>query len=138
MLGRNPIFPGEHYLDQIQKISSILGSPSNSDLEFITKKEARDFVLKLPKKKAKPFNVLFPKANNLALDLLSKMLVFNPNKRATIEDCIAHPYFKGLHDPGEEPLADKHFDWGFDDLKLTKENLQKMVYEESLHFHPDS
>ena len=116
----------------------MLGSPSNSDLEFVTKKEARDFVLKLPKKKPKPFNVLFPQANSQALDLLSKMLVFNPNKRATIEECIAHPYFKGLHDPGEEPLSDKAFDWGFDDLKLTKDNLQKMVYEESLHFHPDS
>jgi mitogen-activated protein kinase 1/3 len=90
----------------------------------------------LQKKKPKPFNVLYPKANPLALDLLSKMLIFNPNKRITIEECIKHEYFKGLHDPGEEPLSDKVFDWSFDDLKLTKENLQKMVYEESLHFHP--
>jgi serine/threonine protein kinase len=115
----------------------VLGSPRSSDLEFVTKKEARDFVMKLPKKKAKPFNQLFPDANPVALDLLSKMLVFNPNKRATIEDCISHPYFKGLHDPGEEPLSDKHFDWSFDDIKLTKDNLQKMVYEESLFFHAD-
>ena len=136
LLGKNPIFPGEHYLDQIQKIISVLGSPSNSDLEFVTKKEARNFVLNLQKKKPKPFNVLYPKANPLALDLLSKMLIFNPNKRITIEECIKHEYFKGLHDPGEEPLSDKVFDWSFDDLKLTKENLQKMVFEESLHFHP--
>jgi len=93
--------------------------------------------MKLPKKKPKDFKVLFPDAKPLALDLLSKMLVFNPNKRATIEQCIAHPYFEGLHDPGEEPLSDKQFDWSFDDLKLTKENLQKMTYEESLYFHPD-
>ena len=94
--------------------------------------------MKLPKKKGKPFNVLFPDANPLALDLLSKMLVFNPNKRATIEECIKHEYFKGLHDPGEEPLAEGSFDWSFDDIKLTKDNLQKMIYEESVNFHPDN
>lgn len=138
MLGRTPIFPGEHYLDQIQKINSILGSPTNSDLEFVTKKEAREFVLKLPKKKGKPFNVLFPDANPVALDLLSKMLVFNPNKRATIEECIKHEYFSGLHDPAEEIVADSNFDWSFDDIKLTKENLQKIIYEESLNFHSEN
>jgi len=137
ILGRKPIFQGDNYLDQIQKITSVIGSPSKEDLSFISKKEAKDFVLKLPQKKPKGFSSLFPKSNPLALDLLSKMLVFNPDKRATIEECIAHPYFKGLYDSAE-PLADTHFDWSFDDLKLTKENLQKMVYEESLHFHPDN
>jgi mitogen-activated protein kinase 1/3 len=137
LLGRNPIFPGDHYLDQIQKITSVLGSPTNEDLEFVTKKEARDFVLKLTKKKGKPFSLLFPNANPLALDLLSKMLIFNPHRRITIEECIKHDYFKGLHDPAEEPVCTETFDWSFDDLVLTKENLQKMVYEESLHFHPE-
>ena len=125
-------------MDQIQKITSILGSPSQSDLDFVTKKEAREFIMKLPKKKQKDFKNLFPDAKPLALDLLKNMLVFNPNKRFTIEQCIAHPYFEGLHDPGEEPLSDKQFDWGFDDLKLTKENLQKMTFEESLYYHPES
>lgn len=137
LLGRSPFFQGENYLDQIQKITSILGSPTKEDLSFITKKEARDFVLKLPKKKGKSLSSIFPNANSVALDLLSKMLVFNPLKRYTIEECIAHPYFKGLHDPGEEPLAEKHFDWSFDDVKLTKENLQMMVWDESLHYHPN-
>lgn len=115
-----------------------MGSPTESDIDFVTKKEAREFVLKLPKKKGKPFKQLFPDANPLALDLLSKMLMFNPNKRYTIEECIKHDYFKGLHDPGEEPLSDTHFDWSFDDVKLTKENLQKMIYDESLHYHPEN
>lgn len=137
LLGRSPFFQGENYLDQIQKITSILGSPTKEDLSFITKKEAKDFVLKLPKKKGKSLSSIFPNANPIALDLLSKMLVFNPLKRFTIEECIAHPYFHGLHDKGEEPLADKHFDWSFDDVKLTKENLQLMVWEESLNYHPN-
>ena len=64
------------------------------------------------------------------------MLIFNPNKRFNVEECLAHPYFEGLHNPEEEPVCEELFDWGFDDIKLTKENLQTMIYEESLVFYP--
>mgnify|MGYP003298181386 CR=1 FL=1 len=40
LLGRQPLFPGDHYLDQIQRIISILGTPKNEDLDFIVKQEA--------------------------------------------------------------------------------------------------
>jgi mitogen-activated protein kinase 1/3 len=32
----------------------------------------------------------------MGLDLLGKMLTFNPNNRYTVEECLAHPYFEGL------------------------------------------
>lgn len=131
------MFPGDNYLDQIQKIISVLGSPQKDDLNFITNTQARDFVLSLPKRTKQPFNNLFPKSNPVALDLLSKMLVFNPNKRYTIEQCLEHPYFEGLHNPDEEPVSDVLFDWKFDDLELKKENIQNMIFEESLKFHSD-
>jgi len=124
-------------LDQVQKIIGVLGTPTDEDLKFITNEQAKKFVLSLPKRSKKNLASLFPKANPVALDLLSKMLVFNPNNRYTVEQCLAHPYFNGLHNPEEEPVGDAPFDWKFDDLELTKENLQKMIYEESLNFHSD-
>lgn len=138
LLGRHPLFPGDHYLDQIQKIISVLGSPSADDLNFITNSDAKEFVLaKLAKRTRQPFSQLFPKSNPVALDLLSKMLIFNPNKRYTVEQCISHPYFELLHSAEDEPIAAEHFDWKFDDIELTKETLQNLIYEESLTFHPD-
>lgn len=124
-------------MDQIQKIISILGTPTKDDLDFISNPQARDFVTKLAKRTRQQFSTLFPKSNPVALDLLGKLLVFNPNKRYTVEQCISHPYFEGLHNPDEEPIAECSFDWSFDDIELTKDNLQKMVYEESIAFHPD-
>lgn len=35
MLRNRPIFPGNHYLDQINRILGVLGSPSQEDLECI-------------------------------------------------------------------------------------------------------
>jgi len=34
------------------------------------------------------------------------MLVFNPDKRYNAEECLAHPYFEGLHNPSEEPVSE--------------------------------
>ena len=37
-----------------------------------------------------------------ALDLLDKMLTFNPNKRITVEEALAHPYLEQYYEPQDE------------------------------------
>lgn len=39
---------------------------------------------------------------SLALDLLDRMLTFNPNKRITVEEALAHPYLEQYYDPTDE------------------------------------
>jgi len=34
------------------------------------------------------------------------MLTFNPDRRFTVEECLAHPYFESLHNPEEEPVCE--------------------------------
>ena len=137
LLGRQPLFPADNNLDELQKIISVLGSPSETDLEFITDEKIKNFVLRLAKRTKQSFNLMFSNANPVALDLLGKMLTFSPKKRYTVEQCISHPYFEGLHDPEQEPTADSHFDFSFDKESLSKEKLRSMIYEQSLHFHEE-
>lgn len=47
---------------------------------------------------------MYPNADPRALDLLDKMLTFNPNKRISIEDALAHPYLEQYYDPNDEVL----------------------------------
>jgi serine/threonine protein kinase len=35
---------------------------------------------------------MFPGAPLEAIDLLKKMLKFNPNQRITLEECLMHPF----------------------------------------------
>ena len=37
-----------------------------------------------------------------ALDLLEKMLTFNPNKRITVEEALSHVYLRQYYDPDDE------------------------------------
>ena len=137
LLGRQPLFPADNNLDELQKIISVLGSPSDSDLEFTTDEKTKTFVTRLAKRTKQSFNLMFSNANPVALDLLGKMLTFSPKKRYTVEQCISHPYFEGLHDPEQEPTADSTFDFSFDKESLSKEKLRNMIYEQSLHFHEE-
>lgn len=41
MLSNRPIFPGKHYLDQLNHILGVLGSPSKEDLECIINEKVR-------------------------------------------------------------------------------------------------
>ena len=121
----------------MQRIIAVLGSPTPEDLAYIGNESALKYIKSLPKRSKQTWQSLYAKANPVGLDLLGKMLTFNPDKRFTVEECLNHPYFEGLHNPDEEPTAEKVFDWSFDNFEPTKEILQKMVYDESLTFHPD-
>jgi serine/threonine protein kinase len=51
------------------------------------------------------FRAMFPDASALAIDLMERMLRFNPAKRITVEDALQHPYLQQLHDPASELSA---------------------------------
>jgi mitogen-activated protein kinase 15 len=46
----------------------------------------------LPASKPKPMNDLFPTASDEALDLIKRLLVFNPTKRLSAVEALKHPY----------------------------------------------
>jgi Serine/threonine protein kinase len=102
MLSNRPIFPGKHYLDQLNHILGVLGSPTAEDLECIINEKARSYLQSLPFKPKVPWTKMFPHADLKALDLLDKMLTFNPHNRIGVEDALAHPYLEQYYDPADE------------------------------------
>merc|ERR1719189_2483039 len=136
MLSNRPIFPGKHYLDQLNHIMGVLGSPTPSDLQSILNDKARSYLQSLPYKPKIPWARLYPDAHAQALDLLEKMLTFNPNKRVTVVEALQHPYLQQYYDPADEPIAQEPFrsDMELDDLP--REELKKLIYEETGSFRP--
>ncbi len=55
--------------------------------------------------------------------MLSKLLVFNPKRRLTAEQALQHPYLQQLHDPEDEPVCPKVFDFGFENRASSHELL---------------
>ena len=67
-----------------------------------------------------------------AIDLLEKMLVFDPRKRITATESLAHEYVSPYHDPTDEPEAAEKFDWSFNDADLPVDTWKVMMYSEIL------
>ncbi|MDC6270776.1 mitogen-activated protein kinase [Acetobacter pasteurianus] len=141
LLGR-PLFPGRDYHNQLWLIMEILGTPDMEDYYNIKSKRAREYIRSLPFCKKIPFKELFQTMGNqgqvpvnpLAIDLLEKLLIFNPSKRITVEEALQHPYLQLYHDPNDEPRSEKipedFFDFDKRKDELSIEELKKMLYEE--------
>lgn len=138
LLSNKPIFPGKHYLDQVHIILNVIGSPSPEDLESVTSEQARRYLQSLPFRPTVPWSRLYAQADKQALDLLDKMLTFNPHKRISVEQALAHPYLEQYYDPEDEPVADRPFTFETELDDLPKDKLKWMIYEESLKFNPGS
>jgi len=55
-----------------------------------------------PKKERVDLSTVYPGAGEEAINLLHKILVFNPYFRLTIEECLSHSFFKKLRKPEKE------------------------------------
>lgn len=114
---------------QLTLILDVLGTPTMEDYYGIKSRRAREYIRSLPFKKKIPLKAMFPKTSDLALDLLEKLLAFNPVKRITVEDALRHPYLEPYHDPEDEPTADpipeEFFDFDKNKDTLTKEELKR-------------
>jgi serine/threonine protein kinase len=44
LLGREPLFPGDDYIDQMKLIFRTLGTPSKEDMAFVTNENAYHFI----------------------------------------------------------------------------------------------
>ncbi|KAL7008043.1 mitogen activated protein kinase [Cystobasidiomycetes sp. EMM_F5] len=137
MLSGKPLFPGRDYHHQLTLILDVLGTPSLDDFYQINSHRSRDYLRALPFKKKKKYAEMYPNAKPLAIDLLEKCLTFNPKKRITVEEALAHPYLAPYHDETDEPASDPippeffHFDnIGKGEQPLGREALKKLIYDE--------
>lgn len=64
---------------------------------------------------------------DVAVDLLERMLVFDPKKRIRAGEALAHEYLAPYHDPTDEPVAQEKFDWSFNDADLPVDTWKIMM-----------
>lgn len=136
LLGRTPLWPGEDYIKQMDLIFTSIGTPTEEDVEFISNDKAYQYIKRLKKKEKVPWSRKFPHASAAALDLLDKMLQFNPHKRISVEEALLHPYLEDLHLPESESVHSEKFDFTFEDHLKTKKDIQDYMMDEIYQFRP--
>merc|ERR1711988_75811 len=113
LLKRRALFPGKNTLNQLELITGIMGSMTADDINKFGKPDPKAvrLVLKMPQRPKRDFREIFPDANPLAIDLMNRMLVYDPSARITAAEALEHPYLKELHQPEDEKAAECEFDF---------------------------
>ncbi|KAI0091697.1 kinase-like domain-containing protein, partial [Irpex rosettiformis] len=109
MLGK-PLFKGKDYVDQMNKILEVLGTPDDVVMRRIGSDKARAYIKSLPHKRPQPLHKIIPSADQQALDFLGQLIEFDPSKRPTAADALVHPWLETYHDELDEPPCARVFD----------------------------
>ncbi|KAI1796656.1 kinase-like protein [Ganoderma leucocontextum] len=131
LLMGKPLFKGKDYVDQLNKILDVLGTPDNEVISRIASTKAAAYLRSLPYKKTVPFEKLIPTADPQALDLLAKLLTFDPAARITVREALEHPWLASYHDVNDEPECPEAFERWRDIEKLeTLPQFREAIFNE--------
>lgn len=133
LMRRKVLLPASSEQEMMHMITELIGSPSSDLVNQIEDEDNKKFMRELPKRKGTDFNELFKAwPNPDAIDLVKKMLTFDPEKRITIEQALAHPYMKKLHVEEDEPSGTpvSRFDFDFELYSLKTNEYKDLIYEE--------
>lgn len=78
------IFTGNSTLNQVERILELLGKPTREEIDSMESVMAQECLNQIAFIKKRSFSSFFPNMDEQALDLLKKMLVFNPQNRLTV------------------------------------------------------
>lgn len=128
-------FPHSH-TDQMYVIFSILGTPNEDDMSFVTDAKAIEYLKSFSPKKKVEFKEIYPGSTQEALDFISKTVVFNPMKRLSIEEALAHPYLSKVRDTKKEIVAGGSVKMEFEkEGELSAKRLRELFMEEIRIYH---
>lgn len=89
---KRPVFPGKNTQDQLFRIAGVLGKPSKKEMDSMNP----GFTGVIPEASPTPLKKLFKDFSPLVVDLLTKMLRYDPKERIDPIDALLHPYFDSL------------------------------------------
>ncbi|KAK9847386.1 CMGC/MAPK/P38 protein kinase [Penicillium brevicompactum] len=134
MLQGKPLFPGVDHVDQFRVIVNSRGTPPDDVLDQIPSRNTQDFVRSLPKCERQNLSYL-PNITPEGVELLERMLAFNPRERISADETLLHEYLAAYHDPTDEPTSKETFDWPLSGYQNDPETWKMMVHWEILDFH---
>jgi len=88
------IFPGDCEIDQLYKIFQTLGTPTEQKWSGFS--QLPNYQSAFPVWKENHLSILKEYIDKDGLDLLEKMLMYDPSKRISAKSAVNHPYFDDL------------------------------------------
>ncbi|CAD8053092.1 unnamed protein product [Paramecium sonneborni] len=93
------LFSGTSTINQLEKIIEVLGIPTSEEIQSLGGQN--QLFDKYPRNYKSNLKAIL-NCDDDELDLIKKLLVYDPNKRISVQDALRHPYLKEFYNPKEE------------------------------------
>jgi len=125
----------EDFLDFLVQMN---GLPSKKIQDLIGNK---NFLMYMQDKektiKRKSMKELIPNAPDTAIDLISKLMRYDPEERPTAREALEHPFMQELYDPENddqiiegEPI--KFYDFEFENYTIERDVIRQLILDECI------
>ncbi|KAG2808391.1 hypothetical protein PC118_g16917 [Phytophthora cactorum] len=95
MVNKQPLFPGDSEIDELFRIFRVLGTPNEELWPGVS--TLPDYKTSFPQWRPQPLSKVVPQLDRVGLDLLSRLLVYDPAGRISARAAMSHPWFADLH-----------------------------------------
>lgn len=130
ILGR-PIFPGRSTAHQLELILAITGEPSAEDIAATNSQFAETMLRGIRRPEKKHISELLPQASPEAIDLIERLLRFNPNERLSAEEALQHQFVLRFTNQQTQPVAPGPITISLpDDTRYTVAEYRDRLYRE--------
>ncbi|KAL0075189.1 kinase-like domain-containing protein [Phycomyces blakesleeanus] len=128
LLGQ-PLFPGESGIDQLVEIIKVLGTPSKEQIATMNPHYTDH---KFPQIKPHPLSKVFrSRTPPEAIDLLSRILQYEPETRLTASEALVHPFFDELRNPDTKMATGRElpllFNFTHEELSVRPDLIHSLV-----------
>lgn len=123
--------------DQLNLILKLTGTPSEQDASFLSDPSAKKYLDSFPRYCTTNISDLLPFSNPVLIDFITKMLHFDPRKRISISEALAHPYFDNIRDLAKESKFDSEesgLKLEFESRAICMEELRSYMVREILKY----
>ena len=155
-MDRSPLFPGNSCFplspdtstkmrragypssnsDQLNVIFEVIGTPSETELSFISDDKALLYLRSFSKREKQSLALIYHASNPALVEMIEGMVIFDPRRRLTLEDALANPYFDEVRDLDRERNAEVPADFEFEHIEnATLEQLRHYFVQEILKYH---
>ena len=130
-----PLFPGDDEIDQVNKIHNILGSPPIELFNKLLSQSSRGDIV-YEKKTGIGIKKFLPHVSSECIDLISQMLIYNPDERITAKQALNHVYFKDLVEQEQRRMMSLNdsisFIKGEDSMFINRKTIKKEKQKDSM------
>ena len=107
MVSLFPLFPGTNELDQIQKIHNVIGTP-RPELLAKMKQRSQHMDFNFVQKTGSGIEKLIPHCAPECVDLITRLLAYDPDDRLSARQALRHPYFREIREAEKRRRALLH------------------------------